>query len=199
MNCCCICTENYFNGKNVASLYCGHVFHTDCIGQWIRSSNQRVCPHCRVNINGYVPKLYLDSSESHNDSSLISKQEELVLENSRLKHDLEEERDKTRALREQFEYRIRVLEKGANENAQRHQDVEREKNLIEKENKLLNTTVKNLRVAIQNHINDRTHLKQDIQYLNKMLVTLEESNSRLRFRNAELKSKINGKHQNKVY
>lgn len=186
MDCCCICTEDYFNGKNIASLYCGHVFHQDCIKQWLRSSNQSLCPHCRMPINGYIPKLYLDINDSLSESHVCSIQEQLIVENSILKHDLDEERENTRLLREQLEYRIRVLEKGAHENAQRHQDVEKEKIVIQEENKALKLEIKLFKEANESHLNEKKRLKADIESLKKKLFDADDAQNKLKHKYNEL-------------
>ncbi|XP_028781156.1 E3 ubiquitin-protein ligase MBR2 [Neltuma alba] len=43
---CCICQEQYADGEDVASLDCGHEFHTDCIKQWLMQKN--LCPICKT-------------------------------------------------------------------------------------------------------------------------------------------------------
>ncbi|KAF7810981.1 E3 ubiquitin-protein ligase MBR2 isoform X2 [Senna tora] len=43
---CCICQEEYADGEDVASLDCGHEFHTNCIKQWLMQKN--LCPICKT-------------------------------------------------------------------------------------------------------------------------------------------------------
>ncbi|XP_044485573.1 ERAD-associated E3 ubiquitin-protein ligase HRD1A-like [Mangifera indica] len=42
---CCICLEEFEGGVKVGRLPCSHVFHGDCIDQWLKRSP--TCPLCR--------------------------------------------------------------------------------------------------------------------------------------------------------
>ncbi|THG08071.1 hypothetical protein TEA_007889 [Camellia sinensis var. sinensis] len=42
---CCICQEDYVDGKELGKLNCGHEFHFNCIKQWLVQKNN--CPICR--------------------------------------------------------------------------------------------------------------------------------------------------------
>ena len=42
---CSICLSNFCKGDDVSSLPCGHAYHKDCIGQWLRNVNN--CPMCK--------------------------------------------------------------------------------------------------------------------------------------------------------
>ncbi|XP_070498266.1 coiled-coil domain-containing protein 1-like [Chironomus tepperi] len=46
---CCICTDSLKNEEStVSSTPCGHVYHTECILQWVdKCQNQANCPICR--------------------------------------------------------------------------------------------------------------------------------------------------------
>jgi hypothetical protein len=43
---CSICLDNYRPKQRVGILSCGHVFHKDCIYQWL--GYQKTCPLCRA-------------------------------------------------------------------------------------------------------------------------------------------------------
>ncbi|KAJ8770660.1 hypothetical protein K2173_021307 [Erythroxylum novogranatense] len=43
---CCICQEQFADGENVSKLDCGHLFHFDCIKQWLVEKN--ACPICKM-------------------------------------------------------------------------------------------------------------------------------------------------------
>ena len=42
---CCICMEDLAEGQFALALRCGHVYHSDCIHQWL--SRRAHCPVCR--------------------------------------------------------------------------------------------------------------------------------------------------------
>ncbi|XP_047323478.1 probable E3 ubiquitin-protein ligase RHG1A [Impatiens glandulifera] len=43
---CCICQEEYSDGKDIGTLDCGHEFHAGCIKQWLTQKN--LCPICKA-------------------------------------------------------------------------------------------------------------------------------------------------------
>lgn len=45
---CSICQEEYCAGDEIGTLSCGHLYHVDCIQQWLRMKNW--CPICKVNV-----------------------------------------------------------------------------------------------------------------------------------------------------
>ena len=47
---CCICLHEMDNSseKKIMALPCGHIFHEDCINQWI--SKKPTCPVCNYEI-----------------------------------------------------------------------------------------------------------------------------------------------------
>jgi hypothetical protein len=42
---CSICQENFESGESVLKLMCRHVYHTDCVINWLKTKNN--CPLCR--------------------------------------------------------------------------------------------------------------------------------------------------------
>tara|TARA_Y100000589_G_C27155797_1_gene630793 strand:- start:567 stop:1013 length:447 start_codon:yes stop_codon:yes gene_type:complete len=48
---CCICLEEINNKQQYISLHCGHVFHQECLMEWIKtqqnSKHDSNCPLCR--------------------------------------------------------------------------------------------------------------------------------------------------------
>ena len=47
-NNCIICLEEFDIGDSVTTLPCVHLFHTDCIKNWLKSQNH--CPICKFEI-----------------------------------------------------------------------------------------------------------------------------------------------------
>jgi len=45
---CTVCLENIKKGENITKLDCEHIFHTDCINEWVSRDN--TCPCCRVSL-----------------------------------------------------------------------------------------------------------------------------------------------------
>ncbi len=46
---CTICLSGYESGDAVTTLGCMHVFHSECIGTWLKTSNK--CCICKQNVN----------------------------------------------------------------------------------------------------------------------------------------------------
>ena len=46
-NTCSICYSDYEENDNTSRLHCGHVFHDECILEWIKKSSEYTCPLCR--------------------------------------------------------------------------------------------------------------------------------------------------------
>ena len=44
---CAICFDAYTEDQKVATLPCGHVFHTACVSRWLSAAAHRNCPVCR--------------------------------------------------------------------------------------------------------------------------------------------------------
>lgn len=45
---CNVCIENILNGQYITKLDCKHMFHTECINEWISRDNS--CPCCRIKL-----------------------------------------------------------------------------------------------------------------------------------------------------
>lgn len=43
---CCVCLEEYTEYEQLASLSCSHIFHKECIVEWL--SIKQVCPMCKA-------------------------------------------------------------------------------------------------------------------------------------------------------
>ena len=44
---CSICLESYQKNDKIVQLTCNHIFHKDCIGEWLQKK-QNNCPLCRL-------------------------------------------------------------------------------------------------------------------------------------------------------
>jgi len=45
---CCVCMEDYKAGARATRMFCGHLFCTTCIREWLRTANS--CPVCRFEL-----------------------------------------------------------------------------------------------------------------------------------------------------
>ncbi|RXG72017.1 E3 ubiquitin-protein ligase TRAIP [Armadillidium vulgare] len=65
---CIICSDAFLNFNDVASVSCGHTFHSHCLSQWLE--NSKSCPTCRQRAtHKHMQKLFFDAIE--NDTSQI--------------------------------------------------------------------------------------------------------------------------------
>ena len=76
INDCSICLEK--NENSIIKLYCGHVFHKECIESWIK--NKSNCPNCRMVIN-YCDKCNIFFQ---NESSLNLHKSRCIRRNNRV-------------------------------------------------------------------------------------------------------------------
>ena len=63
---CSICLHDLnFSNQSISVVKCGHIFHHDCLQEWIRTS--KTCPECRFQIgeNSLVRKVYPKVSEDN--------------------------------------------------------------------------------------------------------------------------------------
>lgn len=100
---CCFCFESF--GANVdlevVATKCGHMFHINCLNEWMKQSN--TCPHCRVVMRrtGWR-KVYLDVVDTQNTSLAFAQnvleKEKVEKENKELKKSLQKEKLKYKQL-----------------------------------------------------------------------------------------------------
>ena len=45
---CPICLENIIENEYVRELKCNHVYHKKCIDRWLYTSDQYLCPYCKI-------------------------------------------------------------------------------------------------------------------------------------------------------
>ncbi|KAK8521181.1 hypothetical protein V6N13_077298 [Hibiscus sabdariffa] len=46
---CTICLDEFSDGVEVTSMPCGHIYHYDCIVEWLKTSH--MCPLCRYQMS----------------------------------------------------------------------------------------------------------------------------------------------------
>ncbi len=49
---CPICLYSFEQGNPVRMLECGHIFHADCILEWVKIREKATCPICNVHLTG---------------------------------------------------------------------------------------------------------------------------------------------------
>lgn len=47
---CCVCLDPLGPSSSISLRQCRHTFHRDCIEKWVETSEQKVCPLCRKEI-----------------------------------------------------------------------------------------------------------------------------------------------------
>lgn len=47
-DCCSICLDKYDSDKKIVKLRCNHIYHKECITEWIYNNNE--CPLCRKEV-----------------------------------------------------------------------------------------------------------------------------------------------------
>ncbi|CAJ0609092.1 unnamed protein product [Cylicocyclus nassatus] len=134
---CVICTQRFLT-HNISALHCGHIFHYDCIMQWLRCS--LTCPTCRAfcDTSQIVNHLFFDDPDEHNDSSLLASPtsqrlhfaEEAIRE---LKNSLHRKEEEVRYLKDSHALAKIMAERESLKNAQ-----------LSKENALLNAKNKEM-------------------------------------------------------
>jgi len=45
---CMICQEDFENGVQVPNIECGHLFHQNCLGEWVKQ--KPTCPFCDLTL-----------------------------------------------------------------------------------------------------------------------------------------------------
>ena len=80
--CCSICMGPFTSKSDVSATMCGHIFHTDCLNEWLQQKEIDYCPQCRKKCER-IHKIFF-SARSENTKLL----EETVQRNN----DLEKQR-----------------------------------------------------------------------------------------------------------
>ncbi|XP_031629383.1 E3 ubiquitin-protein ligase TRAIP-like [Contarinia nasturtii] len=97
---CSICYEIFDkDNSEVVVTKCGHMFHTDCLNDWLKSSN--TCPHCRVTIRrkNELRKIFvINSRSSMFDTTNNEIRQQLERENNELLRQLVKEKEERNSL-----------------------------------------------------------------------------------------------------
>ena len=56
---CPICLEEYNEEKRIVTK-CGHVFHDECLNQWIEASSNYSCPYCKEIVSSNFNAIFTD-------------------------------------------------------------------------------------------------------------------------------------------
>ena len=51
---CTICLEDFIIGREIITLPCFHIFHVECICDWLRRN--KTCPLCKINVSEKLNK-----------------------------------------------------------------------------------------------------------------------------------------------
>ncbi|KQK01487.1 E3 ubiquitin-protein ligase EL5 [Brachypodium distachyon] len=67
---CAVCLEALKDGERCAVLpRCGHGFHADCVGSWLRKS--RLCPVCRAEVAAGSPRKEAGAVAAHDAEAAV--------------------------------------------------------------------------------------------------------------------------------
>lgn len=73
---CVICREYFIPSDDISFTRCGHVFHSNCLSQWLTRSSS--CPQCRETTRqDKVRKLYITFSSNETDSDNLPVQDRI--------------------------------------------------------------------------------------------------------------------------
>jgi hypothetical protein len=53
---CSVCRDEYNENDSVRTLNCGHIFHSDCVDNWLTNHSHK-CPYCRQTTGNYKPNI----------------------------------------------------------------------------------------------------------------------------------------------
>ncbi|CAM9249020.1 unnamed protein product [Ectocarpus sp. 12 AP-2014] len=66
---CIVCFGDYTYGEELCRLRCGHLYHAECIDEWLDGENHGWCPLCKTEIMSTSG--YLDSAGSSNNNNAV--------------------------------------------------------------------------------------------------------------------------------
>ncbi|CAK1545751.1 unnamed protein product [Leptosia nina] len=73
---CTICSDLVNPSENIHVIKCGHIFHYDCLKQWVDRSKS--CPQCRIKVtNSCIFRIYLTVSNENTEEDVTTLQSKL--------------------------------------------------------------------------------------------------------------------------
>ncbi|CRK90619.1 CLUMA_CG004321, isoform A [Clunio marinus] len=94
---CPICSEPQLKTDNIVSTQCGHIYHRNCIENWLKTSSKS-CPTCRTGTNSCnLIKLYFEVDDSKKAlvfDEILKKNDEISEELKFLKQEKEKQQQK---------------------------------------------------------------------------------------------------------
>ncbi|CRK96241.1 CLUMA_CG009668, isoform A [Clunio marinus] len=118
---CPICSELQLKTENIISTQCGHIFHRNCLENWLKTSS-RSCPTCRTATNSHnLIKLFFevdDNKGALNFDEILKTNDEISKEMKLLKDEKAKQQQK-----------ILNLEQELKDNAEKIKKYERQKQL----------------------------------------------------------------------
>ncbi|KAL3640638.1 hypothetical protein CASFOL_015606 [Castilleja foliolosa] len=51
---CTVCLDSLIGCRKIVTLGCRHVFHPDCIAEWLSQANNNTCPVCRAVVSTFT-------------------------------------------------------------------------------------------------------------------------------------------------
>ena len=77
-NCCPICLDDFDDYTKITTLKCNHIFHEDCINQWLTKKSS--CPYCRLYLKDIVNVMYTQGKSMFLNKEIIILPKDNLLE-----------------------------------------------------------------------------------------------------------------------
>ena len=79
---CNICLDDIIKGELISSLSCDHIFHYECLQQWVKNNAYMSCPNCRAVIDPVENLSLKPKKESGHNRGLSTAKTENLIQNS---------------------------------------------------------------------------------------------------------------------
>lgn len=166
---CVICSEYLLPTEEVYSTPCGHIFHFNCVAQWLKRS--KTCPQCREKVtDSKIHRLYFNFSnnESFSDdcTELLRRNESLVLKISKAEADFEQ----IQSLRR----KVRTLENDLAVKSTENDTLNKEVTLLRKVTKVMDDQKKEINHLRQYIETSRKNLENELTISENKRLELEK-------------------------